>query len=155
MSDLTNCLDEILTDENGNKIDPTCGIEKLLTLLVNREPVSLGYLPKLWDFGAITIETTSDDPLYVPLDPDHIYVLYTSEITISTGAIYGSREYYIMTSINPTTDAWVISRVGVKSNGSSGITIADIKETDRFGISLKPNAVGRKVIYSVLDLTPW
>lgn len=34
MSDLTNCLDEILTDENGNKINPACGQEKLLKLLV-------------------------------------------------------------------------------------------------------------------------
>lgn len=30
MSDLNSCLTEILTDENGNAITPTCGIEKLL-----------------------------------------------------------------------------------------------------------------------------
>lgn len=35
MSELTNCLDEILTDENGNKITPACGQEKLLKLLVD------------------------------------------------------------------------------------------------------------------------
>lgn len=37
MSDLTNCLDEILTDEKGNKINPACGQEKLLKLLVEYE----------------------------------------------------------------------------------------------------------------------
>ena len=32
MSDtLKNCLDEILTDEKGNKITPECGLEKLLS----------------------------------------------------------------------------------------------------------------------------
>lgn len=28
--ELSACLSEILTDENGNTITPTCGIEKLL-----------------------------------------------------------------------------------------------------------------------------
>ena len=34
MSDLEVCLCEILTDENGNTITPTSGIEKLLSCLV-------------------------------------------------------------------------------------------------------------------------
>ena len=33
MSDLNNCLCEILRDENGNVITPSCGIEKLLFML--------------------------------------------------------------------------------------------------------------------------
>ena len=35
MSDLNACLNEILTDENGNTITPECGIEKLLKQLVD------------------------------------------------------------------------------------------------------------------------
>ncbi len=34
-NELENCLCEILTDENGNTITPTCGIEKLLSCLVD------------------------------------------------------------------------------------------------------------------------
>ena len=34
MSDLNACLNEILTDENGKTITPECGIEKLLSHLV-------------------------------------------------------------------------------------------------------------------------
>lgn len=152
MSDLTHCLNEILKDENGNPIDPDCGIEKLLKMLVERD-VKNNSFARIVDSGEITIETTSDDPVYVPLDYEKIYLLYTSEITISNGAIYGSREYYIMTSVNPTTNAGIISRVAVKTNGSSGITLADVNSGDRFGITLKPNAVARKVIYSVIELT--
>lgn len=33
MSNLNDCLSEILTDEKGNEITPSCGIEKLLSML--------------------------------------------------------------------------------------------------------------------------
>ena len=32
-AELNNCLEEILKDENGNTIEPSCGVEKLLCLL--------------------------------------------------------------------------------------------------------------------------
>lgn len=32
-TDVNTCLQEILKDENGNTITPSCGIEKLLCLL--------------------------------------------------------------------------------------------------------------------------
>lgn len=31
--EINSCLQEILKDENGNVIDPTCGMEKLLCLI--------------------------------------------------------------------------------------------------------------------------
>lgn len=33
MDNINACLNEILTDENGNTTTPSCGIEKLLCLL--------------------------------------------------------------------------------------------------------------------------
>ena len=35
-TDLQKLCDEVLTDENGNFITPTCGIEKLLKAIVDK-----------------------------------------------------------------------------------------------------------------------
>ena len=32
-TELHNCLEELLKDENGNAIEPTCGLEKFLSLV--------------------------------------------------------------------------------------------------------------------------
>jgi len=33
MDSINQCLEEILKDENGNVITPSCGVEKLLSML--------------------------------------------------------------------------------------------------------------------------
>ena len=38
---LNNCLNEILTDEQGNAITPSCGLEKLLSELCECAPESI------------------------------------------------------------------------------------------------------------------
>jgi phage minor structural protein len=147
--------------ENNNKIVPsilsvTYGqkskTDATIKAIKNSVDKSLEYRPLILAQGEITIETTSDDPVYIPLQANCMYLLMTSEITISSGAVYGCSVQRIHTSINPSTNKGVISRASISASSNGGITLADVNSDTQFGITLKPNAVTRKVIYSLIKI---
>ena len=102
--------------------------------------------------GSITIANTSDQATFFHLDNDAIYALFTKEITISNGTIYGYRMMIIYTSRNTSTGFPLSNRVQINGSSNAGVTITDYRTEETFGISIKPSAVAYRVDYVLMRL---
>lgn len=102
--------------------------------------------------GSLTVATTSDPATFIPLEFDSMYLLLTTEVTISTGAQYGRHVQAIHTSVSPTTGIGVIGRDAIKSSTNSGVTITNIVREDAFGFTIKPSGVAYRVDYVLIKV---
>ena len=109
-------------------------------------------VPQIIEHGEITIASTSDAATFVAMEKNCVYMMPVLDITISNGTTRGYRTYIIYTSEDPSTKVGIITKSTLASGGTAQLSITDIKEVERVGVAIKPNAVAYKTIYSLIKL---
>ena len=109
-------------------------------------------VPRIVADGEIEIAATSDPATFIPIEKGSTYLFTITDITKSNGAIRGYRTYVVYTSETVGTGVGIITKVSLASGGTSQLSITDIKEANRFGFEIKPNAVAYYIRYSLIKL---
>lgn len=102
--------------------------------------------------GSMSIASTSDPALFIPLEDNNMYLMLDKEVTISSGVIYGYRMNILYTSKDPTTGIGLLSKAQINGSTNTGITLTEYKREDAFGISIKPSAVTYRVDYILMKI---